>query len=67
MSDGRINEQILKRIRYNSKGDDSIVNFLIDLIYTEAEHPGQWWWKDAYKKKIKEYIEKWGGRIEYEN
>jgi len=66
VSDGRINEQILKRIKYNSRGDDNIASFLIDIIYTEAERPGQWWWRETYKKKIKDYIENWG-IAEYEN
>ena len=64
MDDSRINEQILKCIRINTKNDKVIEEFLIELIYEEAEHPGQWWWKDTYKKKIKEYSEKWGGRNE---
>ena len=60
MSIGRINERILREIRESSKNDEVIANFLIDLLYEEAEHPGQWWWKNIYKKKIKQYSEKWG-------
>ena len=48
----------LKEIKENSK-DQVITEFLIDLVYTEAEHAGQWWWKETYKRKIKEYFEKW--------
>ena len=60
MGDGKINERILKGIRENSKNDDKLYEFLINLIYEEAEHPGQWWWKDIYRKKIEKYSEKWG-------
>lgn len=61
MSDGRINEAILKGIRENSENDEVISEFLVDLIYEEAEHPGgQWRWKDNYKKKIEQYAEKMG-------
>lgn len=59
MSDGKINEQIIKWIRKNSGNDEVISNFLFDLLYEEVEHPGQFWWRDTYKKKIKEYIKKW--------
>jgi hypothetical protein len=59
MSDGRINEQILNWIKINSKDDKIIEDFLKDLIYEEAEHPGQWKWKDSYRKKINKYLDKW--------
>ena len=59
MSSHRINEQILEALRENSNGDKAIADFLIDLIYEEAEHPGQWRYKEVYRKKIKEYSEKW--------
>ncbi len=61
MSNGKINERILKGIRENSKNDDTLSEFLINLIYEEAEHPGQWWWKDDYRKMIEKYSEKWEG------
>lgn len=54
MSDG-INENIIKGIRESCGGDDVMAEFLIDLIYEEAEHPGQWWWRETYNKKIKKY------------
>lgn len=63
MSDGKINEAILKGIRENCENDEVISEFLVDLIYEEAEHPGgQWRWKDNYKKKIEQYSEKMGYR-----
>ena len=64
MSNGKINERIFKSIRENSKNDDTLSEFLINLIYEEAEHPGQWWWKDIYRKQIEKYSEKWGDRNE---
>jgi hypothetical protein len=60
MSNGKINERILKGIRENCKNDEALSEFLINLIYEEAEHSGQWWWKDIYRKKIEKYSEKWG-------
>jgi len=54
-----INERILTGIRKSNK-DDEIINFLIDILYEEAEHSGQWWWKETYKKKIEEYSKEWG-------
>ncbi len=52
MSSVKINERILEGITKNSGGDEVIKDFLINLIYGEADHSGQWWWKDAYKKLI---------------
>lgn len=59
MSEGIISDQILKCIRKNSENDTAIEKFLIELLCEEAEHPGQWWWKDVYKKKIDKFSEKW--------
>jgi hypothetical protein len=59
MSNGIISDQILNCIRKNSENDVAIENFLTELICEEAEHHGQWWWKDVYKKKIDVFSEKW--------
>ena len=59
MSDVKVNEQILNWISINSKDDKTVEDFLKDLIYEEAEHPGQWKWKENYRKKIKNYSAKW--------
>lgn len=59
MADGKINEQILKSIRANGKQEPAIAEFLVELILEEAEHPGQWRWKDAYRKKMQLHCEKW--------
>ena len=59
MSKSGINERILTRIKEGDK-DEEIINFLIDILYEEAEHSGQWWWKETYKKKIEEYSKEWG-------
>lgn len=59
MSDFKINERILESIRENSEGDKALENFLIDLIYEEADHSGQWWWKDTYRKLFDKYLADW--------
>jgi len=59
MSSVKINERILEGITKNSVGNEVIKNFLIDLIYEEADHPGQWWWKDTYKKLIDRFSADW--------
>ena len=59
MSEIRVNEQILNWISINSKDDKAVENFLKDLIYEEAEHSGQWRWKENYRKKIKNFSDKW--------
>ena len=61
MNSVKINERILKGIRQNSEGDEIIEKFLTELIYEEADHPGQWWWKDTYRKRVDKYSADWRG------
>jgi hypothetical protein len=55
----KISRHILEAIRENSKDSECIRDFLIKLIYDEANHPGSWWFKEPYKKKLEEYCNKW--------
>jgi len=64
MSDGRINERILTCIAKNSEQDEAVRRFLLDIVYEEAEHPGQWRWKEAYIKRVRQYSEERGGSDE---
>lgn len=64
MDSGKINEKILKGIKKNCEDDEVLADFLIYLVYEEAEHSGKWWWKDTYRKKVEEFSEKWGGSNE---
>ena len=59
MSVRNINPQLVKSIKTNCGGDIVIEQFLVALIYEEAEHTGNWRWKETYRKKIDEAIEKW--------
>ncbi|MHC1572701.1 MAG: hypothetical protein ACXQTL_08195 [Methanosarcinales archaeon] len=60
MGDLKINERILESIRENSESDKVLENFLIELIYEEANHPGQWHWKETYRKLIDKHLADWG-------
>lgn len=62
MRGGKVNKRILDAIRKNSKDDESIQNFLIEMIYEEATNPGQS--KELYKRKIEEYLIKESGEDE---
>ena len=64
MSSVKINERILKGIRENSEGDEAIRDFLMDLIYEEADHPGQWWWKETYSRLVDKHLTDWRERNE---
>ena len=59
MSRVKINERILQGIAENSGGDDVIEKFLKDLVYEEAEHPGQWWYTTVYRRLVDESSAKW--------
>ncbi|MHC4477702.1 MAG: hypothetical protein ACYTEL_18810 [Planctomycetota bacterium] len=50
---------ILTGIKENSKNDKTIHMFLSELVFEEAEHPGQWRWKDNYRKTMERYSEEW--------
>jgi len=52
----KINEQILDGINKQCGNDLVAEKFLTELIYEEAEHPGQWKWKEAYKGIIEKYL-----------
>jgi len=53
----RINPRILERIRKETEGDKAVGDFLEKLIWVEAERSGQWWWKEPYRKLLKDYAE----------
>jgi len=59
-----INERILTKIQESSGDDKTIKEFLEAMLFVEAEHPGQWWWKETYKKGIEKYSKEWGGNNE---
>jgi hypothetical protein len=59
MSNIKINQRILEGIAEHSGGDEVIERFLIDLVYEEAEHTGQWWWKSEYKRLVDRYSAAW--------
>jgi len=59
MSSTKINERILEGIRENSGDDKVIEGFLIDLIYEEADHLGQWWWREIYRKQVDKCSADW--------
>ena len=59
MTDGKVNRRILEAIRENSRGDQAVLEFLTKLVYEEAEHSGQWWWKKTYTPLVTEYVKKW--------
>ena len=54
----RINPAILQRLRKEAEGNKDVCQFLEQLIFIEAEHPGQWWWKETYKSIIQKCTEK---------
>ena len=54
-----INIQILNAIREKTAGDPLLQQFIKELLFEEIEHPSQWWFKDHYKRKIREHSQKW--------
>jgi len=61
MSEGRINEEVLRVLQEHTGGDEVIKNFLVDLIYEESAHGKKWKFSKIYLDKIDKYSKKWGG------
>ena len=60
MTQGKVNDLIIKAIKENSQGDELINEFLINLIFEEAEHAGATWhWKQRYRNRISSDADKW--------
>ena len=57
MERGRVNERILEGIRRQSAGDRAISDFLIEVIYREAEHPSRW--KNIYRQAVEKSSKQW--------
>ncbi len=65
MEGAKINDRILESIGEKTRSDKIMRKFIHEMLYEELEHPGQWWFKDPYKKSIKKYSQEW--REENEN
>ncbi len=59
MNNIKINEKIIKGIKEKCEGDKVIEKFLIDLLYEETTHSGQWQWNEIYKKQVDKYSKEW--------
>ena len=55
MTDGKISPQILQTVRTAAKGNPLARDFLLELLFMEAERGGQWQWKGTYRAKIRAY------------
>ena len=45
----KVSGQILSMI-YECTDNTDVYNFIVRLCYEEADHPGQWRWKEEYIK-----------------
>ena len=57
MTDGRMRGPIVQAIR-ETASDPLTQEFVTELLYEEAEHKGQWRWKETYREKIKEFADR---------
>jgi len=60
MTGPTINIPILRVVSEKTSDDPLLRQFIKEMLFEELEHQGQWWFKETYKKKIREYSEKWG-------
>lgn len=54
-----INREILNAVSEKTAGDPLLQKFIQELLFEELEHQSLWWFKDHYKKKVREYSQKW--------
>jgi len=60
----RLNPHILKAVQQLTEDDIEARKFIEEMLFEEHLHPGQWWFKEYYKKKIKTYSRQWRGKNE---
>jgi len=59
MADTQLNPQILEAVRDLTKNDAATRKFIIEMLFEEHKHPGQWWFKDPYRTSIRKYSRSW--------
>ena len=59
MSNIKINPGILKGLAENCAGDEVLEKFLVSVVLEEAERPGQWRWKDVYRRLVADSSAVW--------
>jgi hypothetical protein len=52
----KVSGKILQKIKENSD-DANMSQFITNLCFEEAQHPGQWKWKEEYQKILEKYVE----------
>jgi hypothetical protein len=55
----KINEDILEKIKDNSKDDSIIEEMLKELIIEESFHETSWQWREEYDKRVSNYLKRW--------
>ena len=64
MAKFHLNPKILKVINEKAGSEDESRKFLNEVLFEELENQSQWWSVPYYKKKIREYSERWSEKHE---
>jgi hypothetical protein len=59
-----LNPKILKVINEKAGSDNDSRKFLNEVLFEELENQSTWWFGPYYKKKIREYSERWSKQYE---
>lgn len=62
--DGELRRETLEAVRSACASDETLRKFLVDLLCEEAEHPGNWRWKEPYTQRIAETATEWAKQNE---
>ena len=58
MDDTKINQEVMRILHDNTRNNEIIREFLLDLIGVEYKLSGSWKYKNQYKEIIKKYAQK---------
>lgn len=61
---GTLNPKIFQQLKRETEDDLELRQLLTNLLFEESSHTGTWWYKDHYRKSIKDYVQK---VLEHEN
>jgi hypothetical protein len=55
-------DKVLVDSMHRECGDDRILcQFLLDLLFEEASHPGKWRWNNSFRVRIEKCAQEWQG------
>jgi hypothetical protein len=58
---GALNPKIFQELKKETEDNVELRQLLTDLLFEESSHTGTWWYKEFYRKTVKDYARKVSG------